>query len=304
MGPMHPPKISSVFFLFVSFFYCFAFAEKKAQAANPGVEIYSSDSFDSEIVQTINPGLYYSISNKPKGPFYQIRLKDGRIGYVPDTDLDIQGEGVLKEKPFIGDEDEDAVAIKNKKKKSNQKNTKNVDEDPDEENSDFEKMSFHGVTLQLINYHEDTAGAVQIGDLYAVGYRNYPDLSDFSSSFSWDVMAAFSAPAYYKELTGQSANGFALWTNFEILNISALGSNTTLHYGAGPFLKYSQFEVKSVLNSQPSSKTKSYTLQDMTVGIFLESGLIFHFDKLNFDLGLRYYWDKKSYGAMTVGLLF
>ncbi len=292
-------KKRSVFiFISILLISMFSFAEKKAQAINPGVEIYSASSFDAEVIQTIDPGSYYSISNKPKGPFYQIRMKDGKIGYVPDTDIDIQGEGVLKEKPFA-DDIEETNAQKNKKNtNAKQKNKKNDDEDPDDEDS--EKLSYQGITLQLINYHEETAGAVQIGDLYAIGYRNYPELSDFSSSFSWDVMAAFNAPAYYKELTGQSASGFGLWTDFEILNISALGANTTLHYGAGPFLKYTQFEVKSLSGTQ----TKSYTLQDMTVGVFLESGLIFHFQKLSFDIGLRYYWDKKSYGALSLGILF
>jgi len=152
------------------------------------------------------------------------------------------------------------------------------------------------VILQLINYHEETMGDVQIGDLYAIGYRSYPEIDEFASSFSWSILGVFQAPAYYQKLTGQPASGFAVWSDFEILNISPMGSNTTLHYGAGPFLKYTQFEVKSA--------ARNYNLQDMTVGLFFETGFIFHFQKLSYDLNLRYYWDKKSYGALGFGVLF
>lgn len=267
---------------------------KNAQAAHPQVEIYSDADFDSEVIQTIEPGTLYLISNKPKGPFYQIKLKNGQRGYVPDTELDIEGEGVFQPRSFQADE-LDEKKIKNKK---NNKKTEDDSEDEtqDETDSDSEKMSFHAMTFQLINYHEDTMGGLQIGDLYAIGYRNYLQMSEFSSSWAWDILGAFRAPAYYQQLTGQSASGFAVWSDFEIVNISPLGSNTTLHYGAGPFLKYTQFDVKS--------SVRNYSLQDMTVGLFFETGLILHFQQLSYDLSLRYYLDKKSYGALGFGVLF
>ncbi len=269
-------KLTKIIFavVFISSFQLFAQKNKKAQAAGPEVDIYSAADFDSEVIEIIKPGTSYIISNKPKGAFYQIKLKNGKIGYVPDTELEIEGEGVFRPKAFNED----------------------FDEDTRDDDTDTEQLSYHGITVQLINYHEDTLGGTQVGDLYAIGYRNYPQLNDFSSSFAWGVSAAFRAPAYYQELTGQSANGFAFWSDFQIINISAIGANTTVHYGAGPFLKYTQFMV--------NSPTRGYTLQDLTAGVFLEAGLIFHFQQLNWDLNLRYYWDKKSYGAIGFGVLF
>jgi hypothetical protein len=282
--------LAQILFLILIFSQGLAFAQKKAQAANPQVDIYGAPDFDAEVIQTITPGQYYQISNKPKGAFYQIKLKNGKIGYVPDTELDISGEGVFKPKPFANSEDE-------AESKANRGKNKNFSEDDeDQDNPDSEKLSFHAVTLQLINYHEETLGAVQIGDLFAIGYRHLPLLNEFSSSLAWDVAAAFSAPKYYKDLTGRSASGFALWSGFQVVNISALGSNETLHYGAGPFIKFTQFEV--------SSSQRGYTLQDLTVGVTLDAGLIFHFIDFSFDAGLKYYVDKKSYGALTVGVLF
>lgn len=280
-------------FLFLTFLSLttVAWAEKNAQALNPDVDIYSAADFDSEVIDTIQPGQTYQISNKPKGPFYVIRLKNGKIGYVPDTELDIEGEGPFQPKPFknLDDQDDPATLKKTKSKKI-------IPAEEEDEDPDSEDMTFHAVSLQLINYHEDTLGGVQIGDLYAIGYRHLPLMNEFGSSFAWDVTAAFNAPAYYRDLTGQPASGFALWSGFQIVNVSGIGSNTTLHYGAGPFVKFTQFDVRSA--------TRGYTLQDMTVGISFDAGLIFHFEKTSLDLGLKYFWDKKSYGALSVGVLF
>lgn len=280
-----------LFFLVISIFSVSVWAEKKAQVLSPDVDVYSAADFDSEVIDTIQPGVKYQISNKPKGPFYLIRLKNGKIGYVPDTELDIEGEGPFQPKPFKSLDNE--TDEKSTKKIKSKKNTPPEDEDEDPE---AENMTFHEVSLQLINYHEDTLGGTQIGDLYAVGYRHLPLEGDYGSGFSWDVTAAFNAPAYYKELTGQSASGFAFWSGFQIVNISDIGPNTTLHYGAGPFAKFTQFEVRS--------STRGYSLQDLTVGVSLDAGLIFHFAPLSFDLGLKYFLDKKSYGALTLGVLF
>lgn len=286
------------------FFTTHAQAQKKAQAASPVVEIYKAPSFDAEVIETIQPGQYYPISNQPRGPFYSIKLKNGKIGYVPDTELDIYGEGPFQARDFLGDEEPQSPQNKKSRanKKSSTKSPAKPPPDEDEENwqDADEKLSYHALTVQLINYHEDTLGGIQVADLWAFGYRRFPELSDFSPSFSWDIFGTVQAPNYYKDKTGQSAKGFILWSGFQIINISAVNRATTVRYGAGPFAKFSQFEVQA----KPSGIAKGYTLQDLTVGLNLEAGLIFHFDWFSLDAGLRYYWDKKPYGSIGLALLF
>ena len=76
---------------------------RKAQAVRSDVEIYSTASFDAKIIHYIKPGDYYYISNKTFGPFYKIKISNKVLGYVADTELNIQGIGTVKEKPFIDD---------------------------------------------------------------------------------------------------------------------------------------------------------------------------------------------------------
>jgi hypothetical protein len=278
-------KITILLVLFFSI-QIFAAKNKKAQAVNPQVEIYGAASFDADVIEVITPGTFYTISNKPRGPFYQIKLKNGKTGYVPDTELEIEGEGAFQPKAF------------NQDLENSSKSKKNIEKYPDEEadDTDSENLSYHSVNVQLVNYHEVTLDGLQVADLYAFGYRKYPQLNDFASSFVWGVSAAFKAPDYYGQQTGQAASGFALWSDFQVVHIAPLGSNTTFHYGAGPFLKYTHFEV--------GTKLRNYILQDLTAGVVFDVGLIFHFNQVSYDLNLRYYWDKKSYGSIGFGVLF
>ncbi|MBC7457944.1 MAG: hypothetical protein H7235_06675, partial [Bdellovibrionaceae bacterium] len=76
---------------------------RKAQAIRPDVQIYSNASFDAKIIHYIKPGDFYYISNKTFGPFYKIKVSDKILGYVADTELNIQGVGAIQEKSFVDD---------------------------------------------------------------------------------------------------------------------------------------------------------------------------------------------------------
>ncbi len=267
---------------------------RKAQAVRPDVEIYSAASFDAKIIHYIKPGDYYYISNKTFGPFYKIKVSDKILGYVADTELDIQGIGTIKEKPFIDDPE---VIGKNKKNKK-EKDPENFDEEEESEEESNFKTSYHGLTFHLINYHETTMGGSQVADLYGVGYRYIPFLSDYSASIAWDVTAAYGAPAYYTDKLDADTKGLTLWSGVQVVNISIVDNNKTLRYGIGGFLKYANYNIKT------ATTHKTYSLQELTCGVSLEGGFIFHFNLVSLDLGLRYYWERESYGGLSLGLLF
>jgi hypothetical protein len=267
---------------------------RKAQAIRPDVEIYSTASFDAKIIHYIKPGDFYYISNKTFGPFYKIKVSDKILGYVADTELNIQGLGTIQEKPFVDDPE---VEGKNKKNKKEKDPEDIYSDDEDEEESTI-KASYNGLILHLINYHETTMGGSQVGDLYGIGYRYIPFLSDFSASISWDITAAYGAPAYYKDTLNADTKGLTLWSGAQVVNISIVDPNKTLRYGIGAFLKYANYNVTA------KTTDKTYSLQELTFGVSLEGGFIFHFSPVSLDLGLRYYWERESYGGLSLGLLF
>ncbi|MBC7458072.1 MAG: hypothetical protein H7235_07330, partial [Bdellovibrionaceae bacterium] len=286
-----------IFFLLQSVMLPSVFAAekfRKAQAIRPDVEIYGHASFDAKIIYYIKPGDFYYISNKTFGPFYKIKVSDKILGYVADTELNIQGVGAIQEKPFV---DEPEVVGKNKKNKK-EKDPEDFYNDEDEEDENIIKTSYNGLILHLINYHEKTMNGSQVADLYGIGYRYIPFLSDYSASIAWDITAAYGAPAYYKDTLNADTKGLTIWSGAQVVNISIVDTNKTLRYGIGGFLKYANYNVTS------KATDKTYSLQELTFGVSLEGGFIFHFSPVSLDLGLRYYWERESYGGLSIGLLF
>lgn len=277
-------------FSILSTFAATAVQFRRAQATRPEVEIYRAASFDAEVIHHIQPGKFYYISNKNYGPFFKIKVNDKIIGYVADTEIDIEGVGRIEEKPFIDDPDEPSPKSK--------KNKKVETEEPEEEDEDGSvfKSHYHGIAISLINYHEKTMDQLQVGDLYALGYRYIPFLSDYSSSISWDVNVAWGLPSYYAEKLKVSGQGITAWGGAQILNISIVDTNKTLRYGIGPFLKYANYNIKTIV--------KDYSLQELNFGILLEGGFIYHTRWISLDFGLRYYWERESYGGLSLGFLF
>ena len=265
---------------------------RQAQAVRQDVEIYKDKNFDSEIISSISPGKFYYISNTTFGPFYKIKINNKIVGYVSDIDIEIKGLGRIKEKAFIDDVAEP----------TNKKNKKKSQAPPDEEEEDQSEdesvihTSYQGFILNLVNYHEKTMDQNQVADLFAVGYRYIPYLSDFSASISWDVNLAYGIPSYYKEKLAVSGQGITVWSGAQLINITPLGQNKTLRYGLGPFAKYANYNL--------STAVQKYSLQELSVGLLIEAGFIFHLDLISFDLGLRYYWERETYGGLSLGFLF
>ncbi|MBC7464959.1 MAG: SH3 domain-containing protein [Bdellovibrio sp.] len=246
-------------------------------------DIYSNADFDSDILDNVRRGETYLISDKTYGAFYKIKLKSGKIGYIPDNEVDVNGKP-FKEKAF-----QDEALIDKKGKKVSAKNKK-VDEDVQAE-GDNEPFDFNrrGLTLQMINYHEDTMGSLQVDDLLAIGYKSISDAS-------WEVIAAFKAPKYYAEKTGGSAQGIQLWADYGINNTISISNRSALRYSGAIMTHFSQVKV--------SAPAKSYDLQDMSLGLVLEAGLMLQIKKVSLDFSAKYFFDRNNYGGLGLSLLF
>lgn len=272
---------SLIRFLFLIFFSVTVGAAQKGVINSDESDIYSNADFDSDIMDNVRKGETYMISDKTYGAFYKIKLKSGKIGYIPDNEVDVNGTP-FKEKAF-NDNSSD------KKNKKNSSKTKVADDPPPEDDDQPFDFNRHGLTVQLINYHEDTMGSIQVDDLVAVGYKSISDVS-------WEVIAAFKAPKYYAEKTGGSAQGVQLWADYGINNTIPISNKSALRYSGAIMTHFSQVKV--------SAPAKSYDLQDMSLGVVLEGGLMLQFKKITFDLSAKYFFDRNNYGGLGLSLLF
>lgn len=262
------------------FSFSTAFAAQKAKIVSPSVDVYTDADFDSDILETVKVGETYLISNKVYGPFFRIKLKSGKIGYIPDTEVDIEGKGrVIPSAPEQDNEDPSDDPFLNDMD-SPFKKSKKTERDTDDE----EDENLQGVTLQLVNYHEDTLGAVQIDDLPAIGYKS---ISEFAA---WELMASFKSPKYYAEKLNASARAINVWGTFGFSNEVPLLPSWSARFGGGLMGHASFVNI--------TAPQKSYEMQDLTVGAYLEGSVLVRIAKLRYDLSIKYMFDKQSYGAL------
>ncbi len=283
-------RLASLVFLFVFISFQCVFAQNKAHVLNPDTDVYGSADFDSATIGTVDPDETFLVSKKTYGEFYKVKFKDGTIGYIPDTEVYVEGVGTVKETPFRGDDlDKKAKRIKREE-----------EEESPEDDTENPNINYKGVTFSLINFHEETMGGNQVADLQAFGFRFQPMQGNYQSGLAYDLMIAPKAPDYYEEKTGAKTSGAVFWGSAGISSVSALNSNTSFRYGAGPFLRYSYFTIKDA----PLRPQSTYNLQDLTAGLDFQAGIMLHSRYVTIDLGLRYFWDKESYGGFGVAFLF
>ncbi len=262
----------------------FSWGSQKAKIVSPEVDVYSGADFDSEVLGSVKGGETYFISDKIFGPFFRIQMKSGKIGYIPDTEVYIEGKGLAvpeggdaNDDPFLNDMEDTPKKIKSKSKKQKKIN----DEDDD--------GSLRGVTLQLVNYREDTIGSVQVDDLPAIGYKSLADLS-------WEVFVSFKSPKYYTDRLKATVKAYNLWADFGISNEVPLSQTFSGRYGAGLFSHLSIVNIESVV--------KNYDMQDLTVGAYLEGAFLLRFERLSYDFSVKYLFDRQSYGVLGFTVFF
>lgn len=257
-----------------------AMAVQKAKIFSDVVEIYSEPDFDSEIMDEVKAGESYFISDKTYGPFYRIKLKSGKIGYIVDYEVEIEGKGRVKPK------DLDAVLLENEKKMAGE----NPEElmDPDDEEVELFGVPREGPTLQLINFRENTLGSDQVDNLLGFGYKSVSDQV-------WSVLGVFKAPKYYE--TAGAVSGVKLWGDIGFSSpIVMIGTTSEIRYAATLFTHVSVITL--------TTPTRKYNLQDVTLGLALEVGWMFKIRSSAIDLAIKYYFDKYSYAGFGLSYLF
>jgi hypothetical protein len=255
-----------------------AHAIQNAKIMGDVVEVYQSDDFDSEIIDEVHKGEVYKISSKLYGPFYRIKLKSGKIGYIVDYELDIEGKGPFKEKDL--DEMTLQEAIDAKAPALNPA-------DEAEEQEVFGK-ALSGPMLLVYNYHENTMGGDQVDELAAIGYR-------YIRTFTWSVAASFQLPKYYSS-GGRSGQALQVWGDFGFSNDITQMKTAALRFSGNAFVHLSHIKL--------DTPNDSYQMDDATAGINAELGYLKSFQNFAVDISAKYYFDKSNYAALILAVLF
>lgn len=257
-----------------------AMAVQKAKIFSEVVEIYSEPDFDAEVMDEVRAGETYFISDKTFGPFYRIKLKSGKIGYIVDYEVEIEGKGRVKAK------DLDAILLENEKKIAGE-NPEEIFDPEEQEEAELFGAPRAGPSIQLINFHENTLGSDQVDNLLGIGYKSVSDKS-------WSVLGVFKAPKYYE--TAGAVSGFKLWTDIGFSSPIVMIGASEIRYAATLFAHASVITL--------TTPTRKYNLQDLTAGLALEVGWMFKIRSSAIDLAIKYYFDKTPYAGFGLSYLF
>ena len=271
---------------FVVFFILFlagslSFATQKAKIVGDAVEVYAEADFDSEVIDEVYKNQTYIISNKLYGPFYRIKLKSGKVGYIVDYELNIEGKGQLKPRDLDELEMKDAMGVLDRQPEH--------DPQQEAEENEFFGKGYQGVVLQMMNYHEDTMGSTQVDDLLLIGYKS-------TATTTWSVAGTWQVPKYYTQRPGYSASGGKLWADVGFSHSFAQFPGGELKFGAGVFSHLSLVKL--------TAPTRNYDLQDVTAGVNAEVSFLKKIKSVNLDFSIKYYIDKARYASLGLGFLF
>lgn len=314
--------------LLISFYSQQTFAQAKAATAQIVGEfpyVYNEPSFDAEVIAELVQGDKFTVSQAKRGPFHRILLKPGLQGWISESEIKIVSQKPLPLKKQLSAK----TAIKADKKKidspttRSQKISKKVktqkgheDSEPgdiffdsDDDISDLEqsrekrkKLMLYdrhmGLAIDQVQFTEDTLGSTRTSAMTFFGFRMAGAETLFDGIVTADTHLLFapSAPNYYQSVTGESASGFAMLGHFQLLTQNALSRDIIYHYGFGPLLKYSSFQLKR--NGQ------NYTADDVALGAVFGFGLGFRMGPWALRPDFKYYWERSRYWSLGLGVLW
>lgn len=292
-------KISAVlFFLGLSFATLAAHAQtvQKGTVIGEDAEVYKDADFDSAIIAGVKRGDVYDISVGKKGPFYKIRLKPGTTGWISDDNI----------RPGVGRVHKKKAEKPTKKKGMFSEPLKDAPEHEElSKNRSIERKRFRGAVLEFMNYKEDTMGAVyEQSNLMLYGFKVSGNNTVIDGEMYVDSEILFhnGAPGYYSQATRNGAGGFMIFANMLFQTDIPQGREDMFFYGFGPAFKFTHFEA-GLSNDPVAGKSRSYSLDDMTLGAVLDVGYAHAVGDdyaLRFDA--RYYWESTRY--LSFGLAF
>lgn len=253
---------------------------QKGRVVNESADIYQLNDFDSPVIAQVKKGQIYDISLFPKGPFYKIRLKPGFLGWIPDTEI--------KPLKSVEDEAKKTEEVRNIKRRK----------------LPFVLQRYRGFSVEGLNWTEDTMGKVRSENRRFYGGHWSGINTMFSGALFTEAVLMISpgAPQYYKDATGQNADGWILKGNFLFETTVPETPTYYLYYGFGPSFSYSHFDV--ALNE--SGRVTRFSMDDFMLGAVFNIGVAFRAGAFSPRFGVKYYWEKKSYwsGFIYLGYLF
>lgn len=269
-------------------------------------QIYEAANFDAPLMDIAPLGQKYEMSTKLfNESFYRVRLPDGRIGYIVDSDIkplfkvkkDLNKKSITSQSGQSGQPDQ---SLKRKRNIKNKNDKKVSDKQETKKKKPFQYARFVGFELSQIQFQEETMSDHRRDSLLFYGMKiSGPDVV-IAGDLQTDVNLLFhsGAPGYYQSQTKHGADGWIVMANFLFENYFPQGPNALFYLGFGPMLKYSKFEL--TLTDKSNGKNTDYSATDISLGAVFNAGVGLRLGKVALRVEGQYYWEKQMYPGIAL----
>ena len=238
-------KIPSFIFLILTLTMSFnidaqTMKAKRAIVAVDGAGVYQKPDFDSEVLTYLNTGEVVISSVKTFqgaggiGLFFAIKTSKGLAGFIADTDL-IDATSKKPMSPLMKDAESANIARKDIEKST----------DPGEKEPLY-FTRFLGASVGRKGYSIKHQGRTYSSDMTFFGIRSTGPGTLFDGPpLDFNLLVSLDSPEFYKEISGNSPNGFLVYTDLLLQLPAYEKDNHLFYYGFGFMATYSSYRVQT-----------------------------------------------------------
>ena len=301
---MFKKKLQKIIFcgfsvLFVGIFFSVFLATAVAVAYNPkakikndGAIVYKAADFDSAVLSYLKAGELYEVStNVYGGAFYRIKLKNGSVGYIADTDImKLKSEGI-----------DDFSQFEKKPEKKIDKKSSTMKE-PSTKKRSFQYTKYIGLEYDNVQYRENTMGLRPTEPLGFFGIKLFgPDLAISGAVITQMNFKYYGgAPQFYEQATQRPAEGSIIMGDFQFVDVFPSGPLILAHFGFGPMFRYSSYTLQ--LKDAATSKVTSYGSDSIGVGAIFTLGIGVKAGPVAIRGEVQYIWEELQYFGYSLAL--
>lgn len=260
-----------------------------ATVRTDGAMVFSEPSVDADVLAYLRAGDRVAVSRKRNRDFHRVRLEGGQQGYIDARDLASLDEAAPRSSDDGAEEETTSGRPLKKAKSKKSKKSPYYQEKPSKDITESRYMGgqvgFHQVT-------ENFAGSRRSGWQTFFGLKfSAPDLVSFSP-FLTDISVMLStAPPNYYRVDAETASGFAVWADVNMIFPLAETQSFVWYIGAGPIVGFQQYKLMQ--------QRQFNTISNFRFGVNVLTGVGLQLQGFLLRTDLKYLWEKDRYPGLA-----
>ncbi len=238
--------------LFTAFGVCAAFLFNvtpawavPASVVSDGAAVYEKPNFDSKVIDFLNYGSKVNVSKKAfsgvggMGLFHKVRVKSGKIGFIPDTDIRVTDQVRERAKEVAPNKRQDDPMLPQSKAFADDE-----EEGPSSGRAPLYLTRYLGGALAMVDFTEKFSGKKLNDQMLMYGLRMMgPGVLFDGPPLDFNLWFSLDQPSYYNRFSS-GANGFLLFGDIMAMMPLVNLDDWAVTYGLGVMWTFTKYRVQ------------------------------------------------------------